>query len=115
MSLKMILGFRTHDAQTWMPDVLKTQAHDGKGIEDVAALITKHRESLESSGALHRKRKLRLERRIRELIDERLQTDFWNTERSHALAGRLDVLLRRQSNPYEVAAELLEDFKAHKA
>jgi LAO/AO transport system kinase len=111
MSLKMILGFRAHTSESWMPDVLKTQASDGKGIEDVAGYIEKHRIFLESSGALERKRKSRLEHRIREIIENQLHVDFWNSERSKQLQERLDQVLNRQSNPYDVAAGLLKDFR----
>ncbi|MCX6134131.1 MAG: methylmalonyl Co-A mutase-associated GTPase MeaB [Ignavibacteriales bacterium] len=111
MSLKMILGFRSHTAESWMPDVLKTQASEGKGIEEVAAYVQKHREFLESSGELERKRKSRLESRIREIIENQLHIEFWNRERSRKLHEKLDLLLQRQSNPYDVAAGLLEDFR----
>jgi LAO/AO transport system kinase len=111
MSLKMILGFRVHTVESWMPEVLKTQASEGKGTEEVAELIQKHRSFLETTGALERNRKLRLERRIREIIEDQLHTDFWSSERSRDLHQRLDLLLQRQSNPYDVAAGLLEDFR----
>lgn len=112
MSLRMILGFRSHDAESWMPDVLKTQASEGKGIDEVAGEIQRHRSYLEATGALQKRRKGRLERRIREIIDDQLHTEFWSSERSLALHEKLDLLLQRQSNPYDVAAGLLEDFRA---
>lgn len=112
MSLKMILGFRSHTVESWMPDVLKTQASEGKGIEEVAAYIQKHREFLESSGELERKRKSRLESRIREIVENQLRIEFWTSERSRKLHEKLDLLFQRRSNPYDVAAGLLENFRA---
>ena len=111
MSLKMILGFRAHDAESWMPEVVQTQAHDGKGIEEVASLIGQHRSFLESNGALERRRKVRLEGRIREIIDDQLHFDFWNNERLGELHKKLGLLLQRQSNPYDVADGLINDFR----
>jgi len=111
MSLKMILGFRSHDIKSWMPDVIKTQASEGKGIEEVANFIQKHHSFLEGSGGLERKRKSRLEHRIREIIENQLHIDFWNSQRSRELHEKLDLLHQRQSNPYDVAAGLLEDFR----
>lgn len=113
MSLKMILGFRPHDVNTWMPEVQKTKASEGKGIEEVAALVQRHRISLEATGLLERKRRIRLEHRIREIIVDQLHIDFWNSERSRDLQEKLDLLLQRQSNPYDVAAGLINDFKAN--
>ncbi|MCX6143873.1 MAG: methylmalonyl Co-A mutase-associated GTPase MeaB [Ignavibacteriales bacterium] len=112
MSLKMILGFRAHDAESWMPEVVQTQASNGKGIEEVAAYIHRHRLFLEVNGALERRRKVRLEGRIRELIDEQLHFDFWTNERLSELHRTLELLLQRQSNPYDVAAGLIDDFRA---
>jgi len=112
MSLKMILGFRSPDAESWMADVVKTQASEGKGIEDVAAIVQRHRSSLEKTGALAKKRRARLERRIREIVDDQLHTDFWDDQRSRELHEKLDLLFQRQSNPYDVAADLIKDFRA---
>ncbi len=111
MSLKMILGFRAHDAVSWVPEVVQTQAHNGKGIEEVASLIQQHRSFLEANGALERRRKARLEGRIREIIDDQLHFDFWNNERLSELHKKLGLLLQRQSNPYDVAAGLINDFR----
>lgn len=111
MSIKMILGFRPHDADHWLPDVLKTQASDGKGVAEVAALIQRHREYLGSSGTLEQRRTVRLERRIREIIDDRLQVDFWDANRSGELSSRLAKVYRKELTPYDLAAMLVEDFK----
>jgi LAO/AO transport system kinase len=112
MSLKMILGFRAHDAESWMPDVVQTQANNGQGIEEVASFIQRHRSFLEANGGLERRRKARLEGRIREIIDDQLHSDFWNQERLGKLHKKLELLLQRQSNPYDVAADLIDDFRS---
>jgi LAO/AO transport system kinase len=112
MSLRMILGFRSHDAESWMPEVLQTQANNGKGIEEVAATIQQHRSFLEGNHGLERRRKARLEGRIREIVDDRLHMDFWNRERLNALHEKLELLLQRQSDPYGVAADLIRDFRS---
>ncbi len=111
MSIKMILGFRPHDADHWLPDVVKTQASDGKGVAEVAALIQRHREYLASSGTLEQRRTVRLERRIREIIDDRLRVDFWDVNRSGELSARLAKVYRKELSPYDLAAMLVEDFK----
>ncbi|MEX0737297.1 MAG: methylmalonyl Co-A mutase-associated GTPase MeaB [Bacteroidota bacterium] len=111
MSIKMILGFRPHDADHWLPDVVKTQASDGKGVAEVAALIQRHREYLASSETLEQRRTVRLERRIREIIDDRLQVDFWDVNRSGELSARLAKVYRKELTPYDLAAMLVEDFK----
>jgi len=111
MSLKMMLGFRSHDAESWMADVVKTQASEGKGIDDVAAMVQRHRSWLETTGTFAKKRRSRLEQRIREIIEDQLHSEFWDSQRSRELHEKLDLLLHRQTNPYDVAAGLLEHFR----
>jgi len=115
MSLKMILGFRSHDSDSWLADVVKTQASEGKGIAEVAKMVEQHKGWQETSGALLKKRRSRLEGRIREIINDQLHTEFWDDVRSLELHKKLDLLYQRQSNPYEVAAGLLEDFRSDSA
>ena len=113
MSIKMILGFRPHDEHTWMPDVLKTQASQGVGVEDVAEQIRKHRAHLEASKQLAVRRRSRMRSRIRELVDDTLHVAFWNEERSSILNERLDALQDGSSSPYDVAGELVAHFTQH--
>lgn len=113
MSLKMILGFRPHDESSWLPDVIKTQASEGRGVEEVVATIQRHRDFLQRTGGLGRKRRARLERRIRQIVEEQLRIDFWSSDRSAELTKKIDMILRRRSNPYDVATSLIQDFKSN--
>ena len=110
MSIKMILGFRTHDERTWMVDVLKTQSSEGKGIPEVADMIERHKRHLQAQGGLESRRKLRLRRRILELVDERLNVDFWNAHRAKTLEEELPALFERKTSPYELVDTLLKNF-----
>ncbi|MBI3004556.1 MAG: methylmalonyl Co-A mutase-associated GTPase MeaB [Ignavibacteriales bacterium] len=114
MSIKMILGFRPHDEKSWVPDVVKTHANEGKGIEEVAASIEKHRDFLTGSSGLDQRRKIRLKNRIREIIDDRLQVDFWNHQRSGELDRETDQAMSRKLTPYDIAERLISDFKERK-
>lgn len=113
MSIKMILGFKPQRGEpAWLPDVVKTVANEGEGVEVVAGLIENHKRFLELSGGLERKRKVRLRNRIRELIDARLQVDFWNAERTEALEREIETVLNHQSTPYDLALKLLAQWKS---
>ena len=108
MAIQMILNFRKHNG--WMPDVIKTVASEGAGIDALAAKIADHREYLERSGGLRLKRRARIERRVRDLISVRLRVDFWTSDRQAMLDRRLDDLLGLVVSPAEVADELVADF-----
>jgi LAO/AO transport system kinase len=115
MSMKMILGFRSHGerASEWVPDVIKTVASSGEGIDRVAELIERHKRALETDGGLEQKRKTRLANSIRGIIEEQLQIDFWNSERTSALEKAVAKVFSRSVTPYDVAEQLLKDFKSN--
>ncbi len=49
-ALRTILMMRSHDEKSWMPKIIKTIASENKGIEQIAAEITRHKDFLENSG-----------------------------------------------------------------
>ncbi len=109
MSIKMILHFKPESA--WASDVLKAVASEGKGIEEIAAKITEHRSHLERTGKLETKRRKRLEDRIQELVADRLRVDFWNAERRNLLSSRIQDVINLSSTPYDLAHELINNFR----
>jgi LAO/AO transport system kinase len=108
MSLEMIIHFRAPEA--WTPRVLKAVASEGTGIEAIVQEIALHRAHLEASSGLDRRRRLRMESRIRELVHQRLGISFWTDERNVSLARGLDAIAGAHSTPYEVAEDLVRDF-----
>jgi len=110
MAIQMILHFR--EAGSWNAEVLKSVASDGIGIPEIAAKVAEHKAHLERSGQLAGRRRERLERRVRELVVDRLHVDFWSDERKALLARRLDALAALESTPWDVAKELVENFHA---
>lgn len=110
MSIKMILGFRPHDELSWLADIVKTQASNGKGVEDVAQQIRRHQEYLQLGG-LDLRRKKRLKNRVREIVEDHLHTDFWNRARSEVLDTKIEQVIAREVSPYELAKELIMNFK----
>lgn len=113
MSITMTLAFKGSDEaiSAWKPEVIKTVANDNLGINDVAEAIGRHRLHMERSGLLSRRRQSRLERQVREIVDEHLHVDFWNQERSLRLSEGLAELLERRASPYDVADELIKNFR----
>lgn len=110
MSIKMILGFRPHTESSWLADVIKTQANEGKGIGEVAECVVRHRKFL-AEGGLEKRRKARLKNRVREIVEDQLHTDFWNYRRSQVLDSRIDQVITREVSPYALASELIANFK----
>jgi hypothetical protein len=56
-------------------------------------------------------RKIRLKQRVQEIINEQWHFDFWTSERNTALDEKIERVLSRSLTPYDVAQELILDFK----
>ncbi len=111
MAIEMILNFRR--GAEWRPVVLRSVAAENRGIAEVAETIGQHRSHLEESGALRVRRRNRLERRITDLVSDRLRVDFWTGERKTILAGKMNAVMKLEATPYGIARELVEDFHRH--
>ena len=108
MSINMILAMRPESS--WNPVVVKAVASKGAGTTEIASRISEHRHFLEQSQGLRRKRQERMQRRIRDLVADRLRINFWNDERNTILRDRLETLMERGNTPYDLASELIEHF-----
>lgn len=114
-ALKTILSFRiTHSEDEWIPEVVKTVAQKGEGIEKVLQEVDRHREHLVKTSELNTRRKQRERERIHELVEAMLRVDFWNTERTATLETELDQILAHQTTSYDTAHNLVAEFqKSH--
>jgi len=108
MAVKMILNFRHNSG--WKPDVLKSVASEGIGTAEIAGKINEHRAYLEQERRLVTKRRERLERRVRQLIADRLRIEFWNDERRELLSQKMNIVMELRLTPYDVAHELIQHF-----
>jgi LAO/AO transport system kinase len=108
MAIEMILNFRPREG--WIPEVVRTVANEGRGIDSLVEALARHRRSLEDGGGLADRRRNRMKRHVAELVSERLRTEFWTGERRSLLGQRLEDLLRREANPYQIVEELLSHF-----
>ncbi len=108
MSIKMILGFRPHDEQSWMADVVKTTASEGIGIEKIASEISRHHAYLLKFGDFEKRRAAQLKARIEEIISDTFINTFWSAEKKQELNDMVPALLARKETPYTVSGKLLQ-------
>jgi LAO/AO transport system kinase len=108
-ALQTILRFRPSEG--WDPPVLRTVAHEGRGIDDVVAAVAGHRNYLQTGGRLDVARRSRLESRIVRYVDSHLARVFWNTDRQALLRDRLSALERGTAALMQILHELIRDFR----
>ncbi|RCK71721.1 MAG: putative periplasmic protein kinase ArgK and related GTPases of G3E family [Ignavibacteriae bacterium] len=111
MSIKTILNLK-QQIINWHPDVIQTIASEGKGIEQLAELIEKHKQFLISTGTLYQKREQRLAIQIRNIIAEHLHIEFWDKERENILNTKLKAVIEKHLTPYELVEQLLKNYNS---
>jgi LAO/AO transport system kinase len=95
-------------AARWVPPVLRSVAHEGKGVEELLAAMDRHFEYLERSGTLRVRRRARLQERVRDAVMQRLSARLWGADAtSQFVDARLDGLEAGTLTPFGVADDLL--------
>ena len=94
----------------WTIPVLETVAAENKGIPQLVAALDDHRAWSVESGALSRKRRERLDRRVREAVMRRLALEVWRRRGGDAiLESELSGLEGGERTPYQVAARIVRE------
>lgn len=105
-ALSSTLLFR-HSTQP-VPDVVRTVASEGQGVDEVLRAIAGFRDRMEADGGMTRRRRERLETRIADLVVHRVRRQLWTPERRAELMASVDAVLRGERTPFDVAHALIE-------
>lgn len=108
-SITSILQLKSID-DDWKPTIIKSIATENVGIDLIKNEIINHRKHLENNNRLVNKRNINLEKRIKEIISDRINEKIWNKSRMDELAGKVNSLHQKFSSPYILAEEILEEF-----
>ena len=92
----------------WAIPVLKTVAHEGEGIAELAETLERQAGYLRESGELAERRRRRLAERVRGVVDRELRRAVWERGRGEAmLEEALPALESGDESPYSVAARIV--------
>jgi LAO/AO transport system kinase len=92
----------------WEIPVLLTIARTGEGVPELAEAIERHRAWGKETGELARRRRKRLEERVREQVERALRRRVWvEGGGAGALERALPGLERGEESPYDVAARIV--------
>jgi LAO/AO transport system kinase len=96
------------DGESWEIPVLLTTAETGDGVDDLIARLDSHGEWLVRSGELARRRRSRLEERVRDAVQRRLLEHAWREgPGEEILTASLPALESGETTPYAVAARIV--------
>lgn len=106
--LKQMLTLGTHEGEPsgWAVPVIGTSAVSGEGIDELLGAIARHRDLTSDTDAGRARRKSIAEFRLRKTA-ENLLYDRFNDAAAAASAKLARRLMRRESDPYSLAEELL--------
>jgi LAO/AO transport system kinase len=104
--LKMMLGLGVRDTEGWQPPVISTSGETGEGIEALLATINEHRQHLQQSGGLARRRQLTAEMRMLKTAEDILRTRFVD-RRDGVAAALVERVMTRDMDPHTAALRLL--------
>lgn len=98
----------------WEVPVLTLQAQHGIGVKELLLEIRRHREALESTGALLTRRQARRRAELQELLVQDLREQVSvRLEAGGALAGYLERVASGELDPYAAVKEILAHLHIH--
>ena len=107
--LRSMLALAEREEGAWKPEIVKTVASKGEGIDEVVAAIEKHREHLSSSGELDRRRLRRARDEIEAIAVTALREQWRGVHENAALDELASQVVAGESDPYAAADLLLEN------
>jgi LAO/AO transport system kinase len=103
------------ESGAWAVPVLQTVAQSGEGLDELVAILARHRGYLQESGELSRRRRRRFEERTRAAVERELKLIAWrHGPGERILADALPALESGEESPYSVAARIVKQVGAGK-
>ncbi len=110
--LRSMLALAERPEGAWRPEIVKTVASKGEGVDDVVAAIEKHRAHLEASGELDRRRTRRARDEIEAIAVTALREQWRGVHENAALDELAAEVVAGDSDPYAAADLLLESLES---
>ena len=112
-ALRRMVDARSRTARgRWTPPIVRTVAHDGRGIEQLVEQIGRHREHLLQDGQLTARRRTRNRERLLALTTARLVRRLQSAEYAELIEGALGAVAAGDTTLHEAAGSLARSFAA---
>jgi LAO/AO transport system kinase len=109
--LRSMLALAERKEGAWRPEIVKTVASKGEGIDDVVAALEKHHEHLSTTGELDRRRLRRARDEIEAIAVTALREQWRGVHENAALDELAAEVIAGESDPYAAADLLLESLE----
>ncbi|HET7683238.1 MAG TPA: methylmalonyl Co-A mutase-associated GTPase MeaB [Marmoricola sp.] len=94
----------------WKPEILKTVAQTGEGVDEVVAALDRHWQWLQESGELQRRRTRRAREEIEAIAVTALRERWGDVHERTELDELAEQLVAGETDPYAAADELLATY-----
>lgn len=108
--LRNMIALAERGDESWRPPIVQTVAQTGKGIDEVVEKIDQHREWMESSGELERRRVRRTRDEIEAIAVTALRERWGDVHARTELDELAEQVVAGTSDPYRAADQLLESY-----
>lgn len=109
IELAQMLDLNPNKDKGWNPPIIKTIAADGTGVDELIEKVNEHYEYLTNSGEITERRKTRIANEVMEVLMKNAENYVHRKlEENHFTSKKLDKILSREINPYDVVEEILE-------
>jgi len=108
--IQSMLSVRPHGGSTWLPEIVRTTASSGKGIELVAEQIFRHRGFLAATENGDERREHRLRSHIRAIAEKTICAGLWDHTGSEQLSASVQQVLDGKLSPYELAQSVVDNY-----
>jgi LAO/AO transport system kinase len=108
--LRNMIALAERDDEAWKPPIVQTVAQTGQGVDEVVERIEEHREWMESSGELERRRVRRARDEIEAIAVTALRRRWGNVHERTELDDLAEQVVAGTSDPYAAADSLLESY-----
>jgi LAO/AO transport system kinase len=113
--LRSMLALAERPEGAWRPDIVKTVASKGEGIDEVVEALEKHFEYLSTTGELEKRRLRRARDEIEAIAVTALREQWRGVHENAALDELAAEVIAGDSDPYAAADLLLESLEAGSA
>jgi LAO/AO transport system kinase len=108
--LRSMLALAGSNAQAWRPPIVKTVANQGEGLDRLVEAVGRHRDWMESTGELRRRRSQRARGEIEAIALTALRGKLQDIHGHDRLDELADEVAAGQADPYAAADEVIDAF-----
>ena len=106
MNLETMLGMKTRLPNEWQPGIILTEAIHGKGTEELAEEVFRHKEFLTANGELEKRQKERTKLELMATIESFLKECIHEIDKGDYLEKLVDDLSKGRTKPYSATLEI---------